>query len=41
MKKQEEKILIVYKSKYGATKKYTELLQDEIACDVFDISKIW
>lgn len=39
MKKQEEKILIVYKSKYGATKKYTELLQDEIACDVFDISK--
>ncbi len=39
MEKQDRKILIVYKSKYGATKKYTELLQEEIACDVFDISK--
>ena len=39
MKKQERKILIVYKSKYGATRKYTEWLQDEISCDVLDISK--
>ena len=31
------KILILYKSKYGATKKYAYMLKKEIACDVFDI----
>lgn len=30
-------ILILYRSKYGATKKYAELLKEEIACDVFDV----
>ena len=31
------KILILYKSKYGATKKYAYMLKKEIACDVFDV----
>ena len=34
------KILILYKSKYGATKKYAYMLKKEIACDVFDVKEI-
>ena len=28
------KVLVVYQSKYGATKKYAEILREEIPCDV-------
>lgn len=31
------KILVLYKSKYGATKKYAQLLKDALPCDVFPI----
>ena len=30
-------ILILYRSKYGATKRYAELLKEEIDCNVFDV----
>ena len=30
-------ILILYKSKYGATKKYVELLQAQLGCNAWDI----
>ncbi len=28
------KTLILYKSKYGATKKYVDMLKDELDCDI-------
>lgn len=31
-----DKIAVLYKSKYGATKKYADMLKDELACDVFN-----
>ncbi len=34
-----KKGLIIYKSKYGATKKYAEWLAQEIEYDIIDISK--
>ena len=30
------KVLIVYRSKYGATKKYVDMLRDELDCDVME-----
>lgn len=33
------KILVLYKSKYGATREYVEMLKNEIACDVYEIDK--
>lgn len=33
------KVLVLYQSKYGSTKKYAEMLENEIPCDVFDITK--
>lgn len=30
------KILVIYKSKYGSTKKYAALLKEELSCDVFE-----
>lgn len=35
-----KKALVLFKSKYGATKKYADMLSDEIPCDVFDAEKI-
>lgn len=32
------RILVIYKSKYGATKKYTTMLKEELSCDVFEAS---
>ena len=32
-----KKGLIIYTSKYGATKKYVDLLKEEFACDVYDL----
>lgn len=32
------KILVLYKSKYGATKTYATMLKEELSCDVFDLS---
>lgn len=29
--------LVLYKSKYGATKKYADMLQAELACDICDV----
>ena len=29
--------LVLYKSKYGATKKYAEMLKEELDCDIFEI----
>lgn len=31
------KIVILYKSKYGATKKYAIMLQNELSCDIYDV----
>jgi menaquinone-dependent protoporphyrinogen IX oxidase len=31
------KILVLYKSKYGASKKYAKMLKEEFSCDVFEI----
>lgn len=31
-------ILILYKSKYGSTKKYVDMLRKEMNCDVFEIN---
>ena len=31
-------ILILYKSKYGSTKKYVDMLEKEITCDIFKIN---
>lgn len=31
------KCLILYQSKYGATKKYVQMLQQELTCDICDI----
>lgn len=33
-----DKVVILYKSKYGATKKYATMLQDELSCDIFSIA---
>lgn len=35
-----EKTLIIYKSKYGATRKYVDMLQGEIACDVCNLKDL-
>lgn len=32
-------IAVIYKSKYGATKKYAEWLANELACPIFEFSK--
>lgn len=32
------KTAVIYKSKYNATKKYAMMLQDELACDVYEAS---
>ena len=32
--------VVVYKSKYGATKKYAEWISDELNCDLFDIKDV-
>lgn len=32
-------LLILYRSKYGATKKYAAMLKEELACDVFESIK--
>ncbi len=29
--------LVVYKSKYGATKKYAQMLKDELGCDIVEL----
>ena len=31
------KILILYKSKYGATKKYVDMLSAEFPCDIYEL----
>lgn len=31
------RILVLYRSKYGSTKKYADMLKEELACDVFEI----
>ena len=31
------RILVLYRSKYGSTKKYADMLTEELACDVFEI----
>lgn len=31
--------LVLYKSKYGATKKYADMLQEELGCDICEIKK--
>lgn len=31
-------ILVLYQSKYGATKKYVEMLEKDINCDIFEIN---
>ena len=33
------KIVVMYKSKYGATKKYAEWLSDELSCDLIETKK--
>ncbi|MBA4699797.1 MAG: flavodoxin [Ruminococcus sp.] len=30
-------ILVLYKSKYGSTKKYADMMKEELLCDIFDI----
>lgn len=32
------KIAVLYKSKYGATKKYATMLQEELSCDIYDVA---
>lgn len=32
------KIVVLYKSKYGATKKYATMLQEELSCDIYDVA---
>ena len=32
-----DQILVLYKSKYGATKKYAAMLQKELSCEILDI----
>jgi len=34
------KAVVIYKSKYGSTKKYGEWIADELACDIFDAKDI-
>lgn len=34
------KIALVYKSKYGSTKKYAKWIQDELKCDIYERDKI-
>ena len=34
------KFVVVYKSKYGATKKYAEWISDELNCDLFDVKDV-
>lgn len=33
-----DKTAVFYKSKYGATKKYAVMLQEELSCDIYDIA---
>lgn len=35
--KREQKVLVLYRSKYGSTKKYVDLLRQEISCDCCEI----
>lgn len=35
-----ENAVVVYKSKYGTTKKYAQWLAEELSCDLFDVSEI-
>ena len=32
--------VVVYKSKYGSTKKYAEWIAEELKCDIFDMKNI-
>ena len=32
--------IVVYRSKYGATKKYAEWIAEELKCDIFDMKNI-
>ncbi len=32
--------VVIYKSRYGSTKKYAQWIAEELACDVFDAKKI-
>ncbi len=32
------KIVVLYKSKYGATKKYATMLRDELSCDIYNVA---
>ena len=34
------KTVVVYKSKYGSTKKYAQWISEELNCDIFDIKNI-
>lgn len=34
------KVVVVYKSKYGSTKKYAEWISEELCCDLFECSKL-
>lgn len=34
---EDNKALILYKSKYGSTKKYAEMLQSRLNCDIFNL----
>ncbi|MFW6046180.1 MAG: flavodoxin domain-containing protein [Candidatus Woesearchaeota archaeon] len=36
----EDKTVVVYKSKYGSTKKYAEWISEELNCDLYDRDKI-
>ena len=31
-------VLVLYKSKYGATKKYVDMLKKELDCDVYEMN---
>lgn len=33
-------IVVIYKSKYGATEKYALMLKEELACDIYDVNNI-
>lgn len=32
------KILVLYKSKYGATKRYVDMLRSKVSCDIIDLN---
>ena len=33
------RILVLYRSKYGASLRYAEMLKDAVSCDVIEISR--